>query len=177
MSVNSERVKDVLDHQIALDSADEEWADFAEHIILSLELGQRYRHSLGRYSRFFRELAAGRFFGTRCASCVLVYTPPRTICPQCQAVTRWQELTGAGALETYSLLYFTAGIGADLSNVATPVLLAYVLLDGSDTLFPHLLHCPPERAARGLRVRVAYRREPVSHPLHLMHFVPDDEEE
>ena len=177
MILENDRVRNLLDHQQAAATDDDPWRDFAEYITLSFELTQRYRHSLGRYSRFFRELAAGRFFGTRCAKCDRVYTPPRPLCPSCQGVTGWHELTGAGALETYTFLHFNADIGEDVRAMEGPLLLSYVLLDGSDTLFPHLLRCRPERVAQGLRVRVAYQPGPVSHPLHLMYFIPTDEEE
>ena len=177
MILKNDRVRNLLDHQQPTAADDDLWRDFAEHITLSFELNQRYRHSLGRYSRFFRELAVGRFFGTRCAKCDRVYTPPRPLCPRCQGTTKWHELTGAGTLETYTLLHFNSAIGEDVRALEGPLLLAYVLLDGSDTLFPHLLRCRPESVVRGLRVRIAYRPGPVSHPLHLMHFVPADEEE
>lgn len=176
MILGENPVRDLIDHQQVSTTDDNPWRDFTEQITLSLELNQRYRHSLGRYSRFFRELANGRFFGTRCQRCDKVYTPPRTLCPKCQVITKWHELPGYGTLKTYTLLHFNADVGEDVRSLAGPLLLAYVLLDGSNTLFPHLLRCKPEQAVCGLRVRVAYETKSVSHPLHLMYFIPVTEE-
>ncbi|NWF70799.1 MAG: Zn-ribbon domain-containing OB-fold protein [Chloroflexi bacterium] len=147
------------------------WADFRQIEVLTLELRQRYEHSLGKYSRFFIELENGRFLGTRCARCQRVYAPPRPLCPACLAVTTWQELAGTGTLITYAVQHFGSGANDDVNRLATPYVLAYVLLDGASTLFPHILRAAPENVRIGMRVRVAYSSGPVQHPLHLMYFV------
>lgn len=156
--------------------ADDPWADFRQVERLTLELTQSYRHSLGKYSRFFIELEQGRFFATTCARCGRTYAPPRPLCPDCLKPTAWQELAGTGTLETFSVMHFTSGVNEDVRGLATPVVLAYVLLDGASTLFPHLLRAPLESVRIGMRVRVAYAAEDgvesVDHPIHLMHFVP-----
>ena len=148
------------------------WREFRQVERITLELTQAYRYSLGKYSRFFIELENRRFLATRCETCAKVYAPPRPLCPACLRPTAWTELTGKGAVETWSLLHFSPGSNADVRALETPYVLAYVLLDGADTLFPHLLKAPPDQVERGLRVRVAYSDEPVQHPIHLMYFVP-----
>ncbi len=175
MSLSRERVRSLIDHRQPAPKVDDPWQDFTEYITISLTLEQEYRHSLGQYSRFFCELAEGRLFGTSCKTCSRVYAPPRTLCPRCQGRCVWHELSGTGRLETFSILHFNADIGEDVRAHKKPILLAYVHLDGSDTLFPHWLHCSPTRAKRGLRVKVAYKQKSVTHPLHLMHFIPDEE--
>lgn len=148
------------------------WSAFRQIEIINLELTQRYRHSLGKYSRFFIELENKRFFGTRCPQCQRVYTPPRPLCPHCLAITEWTELPGTGTLKTYSVMHFTSQANEDVKRLQMPVIFAYVLMDGSSTLFSHLLRADPERVSMGMRVQVAYAEAPVAHPIHLMHFIP-----
>ena len=156
-----------------LDSPDgDAWADFRTIERIQLELTQRYNYSLGKVSRFFVELENRRFFATACEKCGRVYAPPRPLCPACLRPTKWRELPGTGRLETWSLLHFSPGTNDDVAALETPYALAYVLLDGASTLFPHLLRAAGETLARGMRVKVTYADAPVSHPIHLMYFVP-----
>lgn len=148
----------------------DEWEAFRQVEIITLELTQQYKHSLGKYSRFFIELESQRFFGTYCPECEKVYTPPRPLCPNCLKITAWHELTGTGTVETFSIMHFTSGINDDVKNLGTPVILAYVLLDGSSTLFPHVLKTDPETVHIGMRVQVTYSTKSVQHPIHLMYF-------
>lgn len=148
------------------------WADFRLVECLNLEFTQAYTHSLGKYSRFFVELENGRFMATRCPRCPRVYAPPRPLCPDCLHITEWVELTGVGNVETFSILHFSPESNADVQQLETPYILAYVLLDGASTLFPHILAAPPNLVHIGMRVRVHYVNHPVFHPLHLMRFVP-----
>lgn len=152
--------------------ADDRWAAFRQVERITLELTQSYKYSLGKYSRFFIELENKRLLATRCASCGKVYAPPRPLCPTCLQPTAWLELSGEGTVETWSVLHFSPGSNADVRALETPYVLSYVLLDGADTLFPHLLKAPPEAVTCGLRVQVAWSEEPVHHPIHLMYFVP-----
>ncbi len=154
------------------DPATDPWWEFRQVERITLELSQGYKYSLGKYSRFFIELENQRFLATRCDYCAKVYAPPRPLCPVCLEPTAWTQLSGEGAVETWSVLHFSPGSNADVRALETPYVLAYVLLDGADTLFPHLLKAPPDQVERGLRVRVAYSGEPVQHPIHQMYFVP-----
>jgi uncharacterized protein len=146
------------------------WAAFREIEQLTLELTQHYTHSLGKYSRFFVELENKRFLATRCQRCGKVYAPPRPLCPDCLAIAEWVELPGIGTMETYSVLHFSPGSNPDVEQLPTPYVLAYVLLDGASTLFPHILVA--DSVSIGMRVRVQYVDQPVHHPIHLIRFVP-----
>lgn len=152
---------------------DDVWAQFRQVERITLELTQSYKYSLGKYSRFFIELENRRFMATRCPDCNKVYAPPRPLCPNCLAVTDWVELSGAGELKTWSVLHFSPGSNDDVRALETPYILAYVLLDGADTLFPHLFKAPLDGVRSGMRVRVAFSDGPVQHPIHLMYFVAD----
>ncbi len=164
--------KDIQTVGDPLKRAIDPWADFRVVERLNLELTQNYVHSLGKYSGFFVELEQHRFLATHCPRCHRVYAPPRPLCPDCAVVTGWTELSGTGTVETFSVLHFSPGSNPDVEALATPYVLAYVLLDGASTLFPHLLEAPPETVHVGLRVKIAYTDGPVFHPIHLMRFVP-----
>jgi uncharacterized OB-fold protein len=165
-------VKSKKDVQAFPASEGDLWRDFREVERLTLTLTQTYTHTLGKYSRFFVELENGRFMATRCPSCGRTYAPPRPLCPGCLAVTVWVELAGTGTVETFSVLHFSPGSNADVAGLATPYVLAYVLMDGASTLFPHLLDADPSQVSMGMRVKVAYVAHAVEHPIHLMRFVP-----
>ncbi|MCY4538341.1 MAG: Zn-ribbon domain-containing OB-fold protein [Chloroflexi bacterium] len=169
----TEKVRSKIDiHLPESTSADDDWAQFRQVERVAMALTQSYKYSLGKVSRFFMELENGRFLATRCDGCAKVFAPPRPLCPSCLAVADWVELSGQGVVKTYSVLHFSPGSNDDVRALQTPYVLAYVLLDGADTLFPHLLKAPPDQVHSGLRVRVAYSDEPVHHPIHLMYFVP-----
>ena len=149
------------------------WHEFREVEVLNLAFTQEYQHSLGKYSKFFIELENRKFVATHCPNCERVYAPPRPLCPDCLTITTWTELSGEGTLQTFSVMHFGSGANADVENIETPYVLAYVLLDGASTLFPHILKTQRlEDVKIGLRVRVEFVDHPVHHPIHLMHFVP-----
>lgn len=168
----SDRVRSQIEVFQPETAAGDPWAAFRQVERITLELTQAYKYSLGKTSRFFIALEAGRFLGTRCANCAKVYAPPRPLCPVCLQPTSWIELSGKGVIETWSVLHFSPGSNADVRALETPYVLAYALLEGADTLFPHLLKAPPEQVRRGMPLRVAYSDGPVSHPIHLMYFEP-----
>jgi len=174
--VSEKRVKSKHDVRTIESPSPDPWADFRQVERLNLEFTQHYRHSLGKYSKFFIELEHKRFMATRCVSCQKTYAPPRPLCPGCLNVTQWTELTGSGTLETYSVIHFSPGTNEDVRQLKTPYILAYVLLDGATTLFPHLLKTDSASIEMGMRVKVAYTDEPVEHPIHLMYFVPLEDE-
>lgn len=147
------------------------WKDFRRITQVEQRLELRYRHSLGKYSRFFLELEHHKFFATRCRTCGAVWAPPRPLCPNDLSITAWTELPGTGTLEGFSIVHR----GAASTTEPVPYVFAYVRLDGATTLFPHILRgCPADRLHHGLRVMVKYADAPVEHPIQLMWFEPLD---
>jgi uncharacterized OB-fold protein len=147
------------------------WADFREIELIALEWSQTYRHSLGKYSRFFLELENGRFLATRCPTCQKVWSPPRPLCPDDLTITVWTELSGRGQVVSFSVLHYAPAMLAFLER---PYVLAYVKLAGADTLFAHLLqnYGDVSKVHYGLPVQVVYNEGPVDHPIMLMAFEP-----
>jgi uncharacterized OB-fold protein len=148
------------------------WADFREIELIELHWEQHYRHSLGKYSRFFLELEQKRLVTTRCPHCGKTWLPPRPLCPDDWTITQWVELSGRGTLVSWSVLHYP---NATVPDIQPPYILAYVQLEGVDTLFPHLLHnvADPSQLAYGQPVHVVYPDEPVAHPIRLMAFALD----
>jgi uncharacterized protein len=173
----SDKVTSKIDIQtIETDSETDQWSQFRQIERITLELTQTYKYSLGKYSRFFIELENKKFLGTQCGHCKKVYTPPRPLCPDCLKITDWVELPHTGTVRTFSTLYFSPGTNDDVRALETPYILAYVQLDDADTLFPHLLKASPNTVHIGMRVKISYTDHPVSHPIHLMYFVPLEDE-
>lgn len=150
--------------------ADDPWQDFRTVEKFRQRWEQEYNSTLGKYSRFFLGLEEGKFLATRCPKCGKTWAPPRPVCPDDLVLTRWTELTGEGSVESFSVCAFAP----EFLKVELPYVLAYVALDGADTLFCHQLRNfrQVEDIKSGLRVKVAYSQEVVEHPLWLMWFEP-----
>lgn len=145
------------------------WADFRTVELVTLHWEQTYRHSLGKYSRFFLELENKRFFATRCPTCAKTWVPPRPVCPDDLTITEWVELSGRGSLVSWSVLHYA---NAASPSIQPPYVLAYVKLEGADTLFAHLLRnvTDTNSLSYGSPVQVIYNDGPVDHPILLMAF-------
>ena len=79
--------------------------------------------------RFFRAIMDGRFVGTHCQSCDLIYVPATMFCERCFAeLDEWVEVANRGHVFTYTILF------RDLDDqpLDEPAVLAYVKLDGTD---------------------------------------------
>jgi hypothetical protein len=147
------------------------WADFREIMRIEWKMDFTYKHVLGKYSKFFIELANGKFVTTECPNCGKVWAIPRPLCADCLTITKWKQLPGTGTLESYSISNFVPSF----MKVDIPYVLAMVKLDGADTLFTHQLRNygdSTDAIKVGMPVRVAYATEPVTHPMLLMHFEP-----
>jgi uncharacterized OB-fold protein len=87
--------------------------------------------------RFFRAIKEeGRFLGTHCEACDLIYVPATMFCERCFAeLDEWIEVPNRGTIFTYTVLYRDL----DEKPLDPPVILAYVKLDGSDGGLVHYL--------------------------------------
>jgi|GEM_PF-332540 len=147
------------------------WKDFRDIMRIEWKMEITYRHSLGKYSKFFIELENKKFFATECPKCGFVWGIPRPVCPECLAITTWKELPGTGTLVSYSISEFVPAF----MKVELPYVLAMVKMDGADSLFTHQLRnwgTDRSKIKTGMPVKVAYTKEPVGHPMLLMWFEP-----
>ena len=115
-----------------------------------------YEASAGRdLTRFLRALVEGRIVGRRCPGCAKVYVPPRGPCPTC-AVFLGEDvpLGDIGTITTYCVV----NVPFEGQTMKLPYVYAWVLLDGADIAFLHLIQGIEATDVRmGLRVRAEWQ--------------------
>ena len=149
--------------------ADDPFKAFRDIALLEVHHQFTYRHSLGKVSKFFLELEKGRLFATRCGACGSVYLPPRAVCPEDLSVTEWCELSGRGTLKSWTLCRRSPAY----AQTEEPYLLAYVKLDGTDSLLLHQLKNASADSLRyDLGVKTVFGESATRHPLERMWFEP-----
>jgi uncharacterized OB-fold protein len=141
--------------------------DFREVMLVELRHQFSYQHSLGKSSKFFLGLARAELWATRCERCEAVFMPPRAVCAHDLSVTYWQQLSGNGVLESWTLCPYPPAYAVTES----PYILAYVRLDGTDSLFLHQLRqVKEEDLYHGLAVSAVFADTAHKHPLDMMWF-------
>jgi len=143
-------------------------------IVTPVELDYLYAAS-PEESTFYRGLAEGRILGQRCPTCHKVYVPPRSACPvDGVATTDEVELGHSGTVTTFCIVNVPF-LG---QKITPPYVSAYVLLDGADIAFLHLiLDIPAEEVRMGMRVKAVWKpREEWGTTIeNISHFAPTDE--
>ena len=106
-------------------------------------------------SAFFRGLAEGRILGQRCPTCHKVYVPPRGACPVDGVPTTDEvELPDRGMVTTFCIVNVPF-LG---QKIEPPYVSAYVLLDGADIAFLHLILGVDAADVRmGMRVQAVWK--------------------
>lgn len=106
-------------------------------------------------SRFLRGVEQGRLLGQRCPACRSVYIPPRGACPVDGVPTAEEvELPDRGTVTTFCIVNVPF-LGQRLEP---PYVSAYILLDGADIAFLHLvLGCAPADVRMGMRVEAVWK--------------------
>ncbi|MQW75032.1 DNA-binding protein [Nocardioides sp. dk4132] len=126
-------------------------------------------------SAFYRGLAEGRIVAQRCPTCSKVYVPPRPACPADGTPTTDEvELAHTGTVTTYCVVNVPF-LG---QRIKPPYVSAYVLLDGADIAFLHLiLDIPAEEVRMGMRVKAVWKpREEWGTTIeNISHFAPTGE--
>jgi uncharacterized OB-fold protein len=116
----------------------------------------------GRYTagiageQFFREIQEnGRFLGTVCTSCGIVYVPPRLYCERCFAhLEDWVEVPATGRVYTFAVVH----LDLDGNPLPEPRIMAFVQLDGADGGLVHYLgEAEPEDVCVGTRVEAIFK--------------------
>ena len=126
-------------------------------------------------SAFFRGMAEGRILGQRCPVCHKVYVPPRGACPVDGVPTTDEvELAGTGTVTTFCIVNVPF-LG---QRITPPYVSAYVLLDGADIAFLHLIQGIDAHEVRmGMRVEAVWkpRDEWGTTIENILHFHPNGE--
>jgi hypothetical protein len=120
-------------------------------------------------------LQEGRLIGQRCPQCGKVYVPPRGACPVDGVPTEEEvELPDRGIVTTFCIV----NVPFQGQRIKPPYVAAYVLLDGADIAFLHLiLDCPAQDVRMGLRVEAVWRPREEWEPslTNITHFRPTGE--
>jgi uncharacterized protein len=106
-------------------------------------------------SKFFRGLAEGKLLGQRCPKCLKVYVPPRGACPVDGVPTAEEvELPDRGMVTTFCIV----NVPFQGQKIPIPYVSAYVLLDGADIAFLHLiLETDVADVRMGMRVEAVWK--------------------
>ena len=143
-------------------------------IVVPVELDYTYEAS-PEESAFFRGLAEGKVLGQRCPKCGKVYVPPRSACPvDGVATTDEVELADTGTVTTFCVVNVPF-LG---QKIQPPYVSAYVLLDGADIAFLHLIQgIPADEVRMGMRVKAVWKpREEWGTTIeNIQHFEPTGE--
>jgi uncharacterized OB-fold protein len=123
-------------------------------IVVPIELDYLYAAS-PEESLFYTSLKEGRLVGQRCPRCGKVYIPPRSACPADGTPTAEEvELPDTGTVTTFCIVNVPF-LG---QRITPPYVSAYILLDGADIAFLHLiLDIPAEEVRMGMRVRAVWK--------------------
>jgi uncharacterized OB-fold protein len=143
-------------------------------IVTPVELDYVYEAS-PEESAFFRGLAEGRILGQRCPTCHKVYVPPRGACPVDGVPTTDEvELPDHGIVTTYCVVNVPF-LG---QKIKPPYVSAYVLLEGADIGFLHLIQgVAADEVRMGMRVKAVWkpREEWGTTVENILHFEPTGE--
>jgi hypothetical protein len=119
----------------------------------------------GRYTagiageRFFREIQQnGRFMGTICPTCDIIYVPPRLYCEQCFAqLEDWVEVPTRGHVYTFTVVHRDL----DEEPLPEPRIMAFVHLEGTDGGLVHYLdEVDFEAVCIGMPVEAVFKEQP-----------------
>lgn len=126
-------------------------------------------------TKFLTQVQEGRLLGQRCPVCAKVYMPPRSSCPtDGVALADFVELPDRGVVTTFCIVNVPF-LG---QKIEPPYVAAYVLLDGADIAFQHLiLGCPAGEVRMGMRVEAVWkpREEWTTSMENIDHFRPTGE--
>ncbi len=123
-------------------------------IVVPVELDYTFEAS-PEESAFFRGLAEGRILGQRCPKCGKVYVPPRGACPVDGVPTKDEvELPDHGIVTTFCVVNVPF-LG---QRIQPPYVSAYVLLEGADIGFLHLIQgVAADEVRMGMRVKAVWK--------------------
>jgi uncharacterized OB-fold protein len=144
--------------------------------MVTTPVAMRVQHSASEQeTKYLRSLEQGKLIGQRCPKCRKVYIPPRGACPVDGVPTEEEvELPDHGIVTTYCVV----NVPFYGQRIKPPYVCAYILLDGADIAFLHLiLDCPADDVRMGLRVKAVWKpREEWTPGLsNITHFRPTGE--
>ncbi|MFC6469722.1 OB-fold domain-containing protein [Gordonia humi] len=161
--------------EAAAPSDGEPIADEAGDVVITTPIAMSIEHSATEQESWYLEgLKAGQFIGGR-VSTGEVYFPPRQVSPADGSPTVERvTLPDSGTITTFCIVNVPF-LG---QQIKPPYVAAYVLLDGADIPFLHLiLDVPADEVRMGMRVKAVWRPQAEwDHTLrNVSHFAPTGE--
>ena len=150
--------------------------DVADVTMATTPIAMKVQHTASlQETSYLKALKQGRLVGQRCPRCGKVYVPPRGACPVDGVPTEEEvELPDRGVVTTFCIVNVPF-LG---QRIEPPYVAAYVLLDGADIAFLHLiLDCAAEDVRMGMRVEAVWKpRDEWEYGLqNITHFRPTGE--
>lgn len=144
--------------------------------MITTPVAMSVRHSASLpETQYLLGLEQGRILGQRCPECRKVYVPPRSACPVDGVPTRDEvELPDHGIVTTFCIV----NVPFYGQRIKPPYVCAYVLLEGADIAFLHLiLDCEAGDVRMGLRVEAVWKPREEWEPSlqNITHFRPTGE--
>lgn len=116
----------------------------------------RYKFAAGKAtSSFLRGMKEGKIIGHRSPATGMVIVPPRGSCTVTGVPTTEEvELKGTGTIKSFTIVH----LPIPNSPLKPPMVIANVVLDGSDQSFIHLVgECKNEDVQIGMRLEAVWR--------------------
>ena len=158
------------------DEAPDDPVEADDVTMVTTPVNLHYTHSASpTEDPFLRGLMEGQLIAQRCPECDKVYFPPRPACPTDGVPTTDRiELSDRGTITTFCVVNVPF-LG---QRIPPPYVSAYVLLDGADIPFLHLLlGVAPEDVRMGMRVEAVWKPREEWGPTmqNIDHFKPSGE--
>ena len=120
---------------------------------------------------FWQAAREGRLVMQRCRACREYVWCPRPACMECGGRDLdWQELSGRGAVYSFTVIRQLAGRGARAFEKNIPYVIAWVDLEEGPRFFTNIVQCPVDRVEIGMAVEVVF--DPASNEISLPKFRP-----
>lgn len=120
---------------------------------------------------FWQAAREGRLVMQRCRACREYVWCPRPACMECGGrELDWQEISGRGAVYSFTVIRQLAGRGARAFEKDIPYVIAWVDLEEGPRFFTNIVQCPVDRVEIGMAVEVVF--DPASSEISLPKFRP-----
>lgn len=144
--------------------------------MLRIPVAMEYSYSAGQSaSRFLRAMKEGKLLGQRCPVSGRVYFPSRGSSPAHSVAFGDEvvELPDKGTVVTFSIVR----VPSEAIPLELPYITVNILIDGSDTIFMHVLDAKLEDVRMGMRVQAVWKpkEEWTTSTENIMYFRPIDE--
>lgn len=122
-------------------------------------------------TKFLSEIRDNKkIVGIKCPSCGKIYVPPRLHCPTCFVrMSEWVELSGKGALSSYTIVRYKESYHPK----EPPFAYGVIQMDGADTGMSHFLgEVDLDKIKIGMRLEPVFKEEREGSILDIDYFKP-----